>query len=87
MKEKIEKYFRLYQQLRVLFFFDPEGENMLDIDLIELEGVRVVKFANNAFTLKHNLTENGRMKRFSFTSTNLTHALRRSTKTFHCWGC
>ncbi len=60
MKEKIEKYFRLYQQLRVLFFFDPEGENMLDIDLIELEGVRVVKFANNAFTLKTQL--NGEWK-------------------------
>ncbi|MEI7527011.1 MAG: hypothetical protein WCJ95_21865, partial [Mariniphaga sp.] len=60
MKEKIEKYFRLYPQLRVLFFFDPEGEYMLDIDLIELEVVRVVKFANNAFTLKTQL--NGEWK-------------------------
>lgn len=52
MKEKIEKYFRLYPQLRVLFFFDAEGEYMLEVDLMELEGIRIVKFANNAFTLK-----------------------------------
>lgn len=52
MKEKIEKYFRMYPQLRVLFFFDPECEHLFDIDLLELDGISVVKYDNNAFTLK-----------------------------------
>ena len=52
MKDKIEKYFKSHPQLRILFFFDPDGEYMLDVDLFELEGIRVIKFANNAFTLK-----------------------------------
>ncbi len=52
MREKIEKYFRLYQNLRVLFFFDPEGEYQFEIDSLEHENLRVVRYENNAFRLK-----------------------------------
>ena len=55
MKEKIEKYFRVYPRLRVLFFFDPDCEYLFDIDSIELDGIRVIKFVNNAFALKTQL--------------------------------
>lgn len=52
MKERIEKYFSTNPDLRVLFFFDPEGEYLLEIELLELEGLRKVKYENNPFTLK-----------------------------------
>jgi len=52
MREKIEKYFRLYPHLRVLFFFDPEGEYQFEMDSLELENLRIVRYENNAFRLK-----------------------------------
>ncbi len=55
IKEKIEKYFRQYPQLRVLFFFDPTGEFLQEVEALDLQDIRVERWQNNSFTLKTKL--------------------------------
>lgn len=52
IKEKIEKYFRQFPKLRVLFFFDEEKEREAEVDALKVRSVRVVKWNQNDFYLK-----------------------------------
>ena len=55
LKEKIEKYFQQFSGLRVLFFFDEKQEFGDEVDQLDLEGIRVVRWNNNNFFLKTKL--------------------------------
>lgn len=52
LKEKIQQQFEKYPGLQVLFHFDPEGIYEDKIDQVQLEGIRVVKYTRNDFSLK-----------------------------------
>ena len=52
LKEKIEKYFDKYQELKVLFFFDPQGINEDDFNQLDVPGIKKIRFSNNSFELK-----------------------------------
>ena len=39
LQEKIEKYFRQYPGLRVLFFFDEQEEFRKDLESLDLPGI------------------------------------------------
>jgi len=51
-KEKIQQQFEKYPDLHILFYFDEEGVYENEIAKLELSGIRIVKFDNNAFNLK-----------------------------------
>ena len=53
-KEKIREYFTKYPDLRVLFFFDPEAEFLEEIDDIEFDDIKVIRYDDNDFQLKTN---------------------------------
>lgn len=55
MLEKIEKYFRQFPELRVLFFFDEQGENRAEVESLELKGIQKLYWHNNSFYLKTRL--------------------------------
>ena len=57
LKEKIEKYFEKYRELKVLFFFDPEKQHEQEFNELELPDVRKVRFENNYFELKIKLNK------------------------------
>ncbi len=52
LEEKVKKYFRQFPRLRVLFFFDAEREREEEVDTLQIEQVRVVKWNHNDFYLK-----------------------------------
>lgn len=55
MKEKIEKYFRQFPELRVLFFFDEQGEYRAEVEAMELPGIQKLYWNQNNFYLKTRL--------------------------------
>lgn len=55
LKGKIEKYFQQSPNLKVLFFFDEQKEWEEEIGSLEIENIRIVKWANNDFYLKTQL--------------------------------
>ena len=55
MKEKIEKYFRQFPELRVLFFFDEPGEYRAEIEALDLPGIQKLYWSRNNFHLKTRL--------------------------------
>lgn len=52
LKEKIEKYFIQFPNLRVLFFFDAQGEQREEVGRLALEGIEKMYWDNNNFALK-----------------------------------
>lgn len=52
LEAKIEKYFRQFPDLRVLFFFDQQGEYLAEIEALKLPGIRKLLWNNNSFYLK-----------------------------------
>lgn len=52
LQEQIIKYFAQHSSLRVLFFFDPEGEWADEISTLSVPNVRVVRWQHNDFFLK-----------------------------------
>jgi uncharacterized protein (TIGR02687 family) len=55
IKDKIYDYFQRNAHLRVLFFFDPDGEYKEEVDGLALEDIHKAEYGNNAFTLKWQL--------------------------------
>ncbi len=55
MKEKIEKYFRQFPGLRVLFFFDEQEEHRAEIEALDLPGIQKLYWNRNNFYLKTRL--------------------------------
>lgn len=55
LKDKIYDYFQRYAHLRVLFFFDPDGEYKDEAEGLALEDIHKAEYGNNAFTLKWQL--------------------------------
>lgn len=55
LKDKIEKYFRQFPGLRVLFFFDEQEEYRAEIATLELPGIEKLYWAQNDFYLKTRL--------------------------------
>lgn len=55
IKEKILKSFEKYPELKVLFFFDPEGEFLEEVSELHFDDIRIVKYQNNDFQLKLSL--------------------------------
>lgn len=55
LKEKIEKYFRQFPELRVLFFFDEHGEYRAEVEAMELPGIQKLYWNQNNFYLKTRL--------------------------------
>lgn len=52
LKAKIEKYFLQFPELRVLFFFDEQGEYRAEVEGLEIPGIRKLFWNNNGFYLK-----------------------------------
>lgn len=52
LQDKIKTYFDRNPQMKILFFFDPEGENEEDVKSINMEGVQVEYGRNDWFNLK-----------------------------------
>ena len=52
LKDKITTYFQRNPRLKVLFFFDPEGEYLEEVRALDLPAIRVVEFAGDWFNLK-----------------------------------
>ncbi|MEV6120047.1 BREX-1 system phosphatase PglZ type A [Streptomyces sp. NPDC052077] len=46
---------RRFETRRVVFWHDPEGEYAADLDALGLEGVEVVRVANDEYAVKHRL--------------------------------
>src|SRR5260370_1598078 len=46
---------RGFETRRVVFWHDPEGEYAADLDTLRLEGVEVVRVANNEYAIKNRL--------------------------------
>lgn len=55
MKDKVEKYFRQFPELRVLFFFDEQEEHRAEIETMELPGIQKLYWSQNNFYLKTRL--------------------------------
>ena len=55
LKEKIEKYFKQFPDLQVLFFFDPTKEHLAEFEALDLGEIRKIQFNNNSFELKTKL--------------------------------
>jgi uncharacterized protein (TIGR02687 family) len=55
MKDKIEKYFRQHPELRVLFFFDEQGEYRAEVEALDLPGIQKLYWSQNNFYLKTRL--------------------------------
>lgn len=52
LKEKINEYFIKYPDLRILFFFDPDGESLEELEIMEIPNVKIIKYNNDDFQLK-----------------------------------
>jgi uncharacterized protein (TIGR02687 family) len=52
LQDKIKTYFNRNPQMKILFFFDPEGENEEEVKSINMEGVQVEYAQNDWFNLK-----------------------------------
>lgn len=52
LKEKIQATFQKYPEIRVLFFFDPDGDSEEEVLQMEVTGFRVLSFENNPLDLK-----------------------------------
>ena len=50
--EKIQNQFKLYPDLRVLFFFDPQKEHRLEVESLKIPGVEIIKAEQSHFDLK-----------------------------------
>jgi hypothetical protein len=44
-----------FETNRVVFWHDPEGEYAADLDALGLEGVEIVRVANDEYVIKHRL--------------------------------
>jgi uncharacterized protein (TIGR02687 family) len=55
LKDKIHDYFQRYAHLRVLFFFDEDGEYRDEVSEMDLGDINKAEYGNNAFTLKWQL--------------------------------
>lgn len=55
LQEKIEKYFRQFPELRVLFFFDPQEEHRETVKTLDLPGIHKLYWNLNNFYLKTEL--------------------------------
>ena len=52
LKDKIISTFQKYPYLKILFFFDPEGESKEEVIQMQPEDFRIVLYNNDAFNLK-----------------------------------
>lgn len=52
LQEKIITYFQRNPKLKVLFFFDPDGTNLSEVQELNLVGIRVKYFQNDWFNTK-----------------------------------
>lgn len=52
LQDKIKTYFDRNPQMKILFFFDPEGENEEEVKALNLDGVQVEYGRNDWFNLK-----------------------------------
>ena len=50
--DKIQNQFKLYPDLRVLFFFDPQKEHLLEVESLKIPGVEIIKAEQSHFDLK-----------------------------------
>ena len=63
LKDKITTYYQRNPRLKVLFFFDPEGEYLEEIRALDLPAIKVVEFASDWFNLKLKFNTIWRMDR------------------------
>ena len=63
LNDKITTYFQRNPRLKVLFFFDPEGEYLEEVRALDLPAIRVVEFAGDWFNLKLKFNTIWRMDR------------------------
>ncbi|MCB0524512.1 MAG: BREX-1 system phosphatase PglZ type A [Lewinellaceae bacterium] len=82
LQEKIEKYFRQYPGLRVLFFFDEQEEFRKDLESLDLPGIQKLVWENNDFYLKTRLHGDLRTEKILL---YLPKAAPRDNKAFHAF--
>ena len=55
LDQKVIENFKIFPQLKVLFFFDAEKEHLNEIENFNAGEIKLIIAGNNLFTLKYNL--------------------------------